>query len=95
MGRDAPLLKEDQQRLKYEYCVVLRVRAPSWTDAVLSRFVSDDKRLNEGREKVGLCSLHCTLPARTRVRARAPTCSHRLLRRDAFRPRLPRRRRRR
>ena len=47
MGRDAPLLKEDQQRLKYEYCVVLRVRAPSWTDAVLSRFVSDDKRLSE------------------------------------------------
>ena len=38
-------------RVKYEYCVVLRVRAPSWKDAVLSRFVSDDKRMAEGREK--------------------------------------------
>ena len=40
------------RRLKYEYYIVLRVRAPSWKDAVLSRFISsEDKRLQEGKEK--------------------------------------------
>eukprot|EP00965_Chrysotila_dentata_P027618 917977-Pleurochrysis_carterae.AAC.4 len=50
-GSDKLLQSTKRYRLKYEYCVVLRVRAPSWKDAVLSRFVSEDKRMQEGREK--------------------------------------------
>ena len=45
------LLTRRVLRLKFEYCVVLRVRAPSWKDAVLSRFISEDRRMAEGKEK--------------------------------------------
>ena len=52
-GRSDRLLEATRsRRLKYEYCIVLRVRALSWKDAVLSRFISsEDKRLQEGKEK--------------------------------------------
>ena len=49
--RQSLLPPDRMPRLKYEYCMILRVRAPSWKDAVLSRFVSDDKRMQEGRDK--------------------------------------------
>lgn len=38
------------RRLRYEYAVVLRVRVASWKDAVLSRFLSDDRKMQEGKE---------------------------------------------
>ena len=44
------LLTRRVLRLKFEYCVVLRVRAPSWKDAVLSRFISEDRRMAEGKD---------------------------------------------
>ena len=38
-----------QRRQKYEFCVVLCVRAR--TDGLLSRFIADDKRMEEGKGK--------------------------------------------
>ena len=40
-----------RSRLRYEFVVVICVRAPSWHDAILSRFVARDRRMAEGREK--------------------------------------------
>ncbi len=48
---DAPPLAPPPRRLRYEMCIVLCVRAPSWKDAVLSRFIADDRRMAEGRER--------------------------------------------
>ena len=50
-SKEPQLLTRRVLRLKFEYCVVLRVRAPSWKDAVLSRFISEDRRMAEGKEK--------------------------------------------
>lgn len=38
-------------RLRYEFVVVLCVRASSWKDAMLSRFMTEDRRADEGRER--------------------------------------------
>ena len=51
MARSDALLRLRTMRQKYEYCVVLCVRAPSWKDALLSRFIAEDRRMQEGREK--------------------------------------------
>lgn len=51
MARSDALLRLRSMRQKYEYCVVLCVRAPSWKDALLSRFIAEDRRMQEGREK--------------------------------------------
>ena len=37
------------RRQKYEFCVVLCVRASTWKDGLLSRFIADDKRMEEGK----------------------------------------------
>ena len=50
-SKEPELLTRRAMRLKFEYCVVLRVRAPSWKDAVLSRFISEDRRMAEGKER--------------------------------------------
>ena len=50
--RPTSLLKPaTAKRQKYEFCVVLCVRAPSWKDGLLSRFIAEDKRMQEGREQ--------------------------------------------
>ena len=41
--------KKGQRRQKYEFCVVLCVRASTWKDGLLSRFTADDKRMEEGK----------------------------------------------
>ena len=38
-------------RLRYEFLIVLCVRASSWKDAMLSRFMTDDRRAAEGRAR--------------------------------------------
>ena len=43
--------KKGQRRQKYEFCVVLCVRASTWKDGLLSRFTADDKRMDEGKGK--------------------------------------------
>ena len=43
--------KKGQRRQKYEFCVVLCVRASTWKDGLLSRFTADDKRMEEGKGK--------------------------------------------
>ena len=43
--------KKGQRRQKYEFCVVLCVRASTWKDGLLSRFTADDKRMEEGKAK--------------------------------------------
>jgi|MDSY01.1.fsa_nt_gb hypothetical protein len=52
LRRGSGLLKDGDRRLRFEYVIVLRVKAASWTDAIgLSRFISDEKRMAEGRAK--------------------------------------------
>ena len=53
LGSRQGLAPQEVCRLKYVYCVVLRVHTPSMMGAVLSRFVSesDKGKAEEGREK--------------------------------------------
>ena len=40
-----------QRRQKYEFCVALCVRATTWKDGLRSRFIAEDKRMEEGKAR--------------------------------------------